>query len=53
MVSEIPCQLASPPAPNPLGRDIFQIIERTYSPSSTPGRPPVLERIVEGPWRKF
>lgn len=52
-MSDIPRQLAAPPAPNKLGADVFQIIERIYQPSSTPGKPPVLFQVIEGPWRAF
>lgn len=53
MGGEMTRQLAAPPSHNPLGRDVFQIIERIYRPSLTPGKPPVLFQVIEGPWRAF
>jgi hypothetical protein len=46
-------QLAAPPAPNPLGPILLQIIERTYMPSLIPGCPPVLVKTVEGKLEAF
>lgn len=41
------------PAPNLMGSDRFQIIERTYMPSLIPGCPPVLVKTVEGKFQLF
>lgn len=46
-------QLQAQPAPFPLGREQFQIIERTYMPSLVPGGSPVLVKTVEGEWKAF
>lgn len=42
-----------PPAVNPLGPIMLQIIERTYMPSLVPGCHPVLVKTVEGKFQAF
>ncbi len=41
------------PAPNPMGRDTFQIVRKTYAESPFKGQPPILTSTKIGKFEKF
>lgn len=52
-LTDIERQLAAQPAPNPMGKDRFQITERAMVQGWDTTKPPEMAIVHRGPWETF